>query len=68
MFDHSDHYQITAAGWAYRINSRGRIDYLNPQTGIWQTQSQAILVIRSSLGPKLEAGVGAPSTAVEVGA
>jgi hypothetical protein len=66
MFDHSDHYQITAAGWAYRTNSRGWIDYLNPQTGIWQTQSEAILVIRSSRVPK--PGVGAPSTAAEVGA
>jgi hypothetical protein len=63
MFDHSDHYEITTAGWAYRTNSRGWIDYLNPQTGIWQTHSQAISIIHSEV-PNSGTGVGPPSTAI----
>jgi hypothetical protein len=60
MLDHSDHHRITAAGWAYRTNSRGWINYLNPQTGVWQTHSQAISLIHSQV-PNSSAGVGAPS-------
>jgi hypothetical protein len=63
MFDHSDHYQITAAGWAYRTNSRGWINYLNPQTGLWHSQSEAIALICSPV-PNSVAGVGTPSSAM----
>ena len=69
MFDHSDHYQITAAGWAYRTNSCGWIIYLNPQTGIWQTHSQAISSIRSQVSNSgTEVGQPTAIPAAEVGA
>ena len=60
MSDRSDHYEITGAGWAYRTNSSGWIIYLNPQTGIWQTQSQAIASIRSQV-PNASTGTGQPT-------
>ena len=63
MFDHSDHHRITAAGWAYRTNSRGWINYLNPQTGIWQTHSQAISIIHSQ-GTNSWAGGGTASLVI----
>jgi len=65
MFDHSDHHRITAAGWAYRTDGRGWINYLNPQTGVWQTHSEAISIIHSQL-LNSNAGVGAASVAVPV--
>jgi hypothetical protein len=47
MAEHSDHHQITSAGWAYRTNDRGWAIYLDPQTRLWQAQSQAMAIIRA---------------------
>ena len=60
MFEHSDHHRITAAGWAYRTNSRGRISYRDPQTRLWQTHSQAISIIHAQVSNSNNGG-GQPS-------
>ena len=47
MDEQSDHNRITAEGWAYRTNDRDWAIYLDPQTRLWQTHSQAISIIRA---------------------
>jgi len=43
----SDHETITAAGWAYRGNSRGWLIYKNPRTGVWHTRTQALRIVEA---------------------
>jgi hypothetical protein len=57
MFENSEHHLITAAGWSYRTNSRGWMIYLNPQTRLWQTHSEAFSIIQAQVS-KSENGVG----------
>jgi hypothetical protein len=45
VVEHSEHQQITAAGWAYRAKNSGWVIYLDPQTGIWHTRSEAMFII-----------------------
>ena len=66
MAEHSDHDRITAEGWAYRTNDRGWAIYLDPQTRLWQTHSQAISVIRTRVTTAPN-GIGAPDPTREDG-
>jgi hypothetical protein len=45
VVEHSEHQRITAAGWAYRAKNSGWVIYLDPQTGIWHTRSEAMFII-----------------------
>jgi hypothetical protein len=47
MGEQSDHHRITAAGRDHRTDNRGWVIYLDPQTRLWQTQSQAISIIQA---------------------
>jgi hypothetical protein len=58
MAENSDYRRITADGWTYRTNGRGWEIYLDPQTRLWQTQSQAISVIQARVSTTRN-GIGA---------
>jgi hypothetical protein len=41
----TEHSRLTAAGWSYRLNERGRVIYRDPVTAEWHLAAEAMAIL-----------------------